>query len=86
MSHFGHACSRLESAFFLMQDRELMEQLRQESSLKETKEALKQVSGIDNDVVLDKLVELQVRPEVVASLSLVPLVAVAWADGYADSK
>jgi len=31
--------------------------------------------------VLEKLVELGVRPETLASLSVIPLVEVAWADG-----
>jgi len=36
--------------------------------------------------VLDKLIELDIRPEVVASLSVVPLVEVAWADGRIEER
>jgi hypothetical protein len=36
--------------------------------------------------VLDKLLQLGIRPEVVVALALVPLAEVAWADGKLDSK
>ena len=36
--------------------------------------------------MLQKLVELGVRPESVAPLALVPIVEVAWADGKVDEK
>jgi hypothetical protein len=52
----------------------------------ETKEALAKASGIENNAVLEKLVELEVRPETLASLSLIPLVEVAWADGSVSKK
>ena len=34
-----------------------------------------------DDAVLDKLVELGLKPNTIAALSLVPLIEVAWADG-----
>ncbi|MBN1945587.1 MAG: hypothetical protein JW797_07910 [Bradymonadales bacterium] len=86
MSFLCRECSRLEEAFFLEQDQHLLAELRKEAKVKQTRQALKEVSGIDNELVLDKLIELDVRPEVVASLSLVPLIEVAWADGHADAK
>jgi len=54
--------------------------------LAETKEALASVSGIKNQDILQHLVELNVRPEALAALSLVPLVEVVWADGVVDEK
>jgi hypothetical protein len=39
------------------------------------------VSGIHNQKVLQRLLELEVRPETLASLAVIPLVEVAWADG-----
>jgi hypothetical protein len=36
--------------------------------------------------VLDKLLDLGVRPETVAALALVPLAEVAWADGSLDAR
>ncbi|MBN1981787.1 MAG: hypothetical protein JW795_09660 [Chitinivibrionales bacterium] len=76
----------LEDAFFLEQDRRLKEQLAALKKMEETKENLKQVSGIENDAVLQKMVELNIPPQIVASLSMVPLVEVAWADGEISPK
>src|SRR5256885_357331 len=38
-------------------------------------------AGMSDDAVLDKLVALGLRANTIAALSLVPLIAVAWADG-----
>jgi hypothetical protein len=76
----------LEDMFFLDQDRILMEQFHHMEKMKETKESLAKVSGITNDDVLQKLVELDIRPDIVASLALVPLVEIAWADGEIAEK
>lgn len=74
----------LEDLFFLEQDKILIERLHRLEKMKETKEAIAKVSGITNEDVLQRLVELDIRPETVASLALVPLIAVAWADGKMD--
>lgn len=83
-SLFGRA-RHLEEAFFLEQDRILIERLRAMKTMAETKEALAAVSTITNDAVLARLVELEIKPEIVAALAAVPLVEVAWADGKIDS-
>jgi hypothetical protein len=77
---------QLEDAFFSSQDKKLIEDLRKMQQMKETKEALANVSGIKNDAVLEKLVSLKIRPETLASICIVPLVEVAWADGEIDEK
>lgn len=71
----------LEDVFFLQRDQELIRQRRELAQLKETAETLSRASGITDDLVLRRLIELNVRPETVAALSLVPLIEVAWADG-----
>ncbi|MBT8495261.1 MAG: hypothetical protein KJO07_19600 [Deltaproteobacteria bacterium] len=50
----------------------------QESS---TREELRRASGMDNNEVLDKMLELGLTGETVAALSLIPPLHVAWADG-----
>jgi hypothetical protein len=77
---------RLDDLFFLNEDKKLIEQLKIMKQMKETKENLAKVSGIKNELILEKLVALNIRPETLASLSLVPLVEVAWADGTVDEK
>ena len=81
---FGRAARLLEDAFFLVQDSVLIERLRAMQKMEESKEALADVSGISNDAILSRLVELDVRPETVAALAAVPLIEVAWADGGVD--
>ena len=76
----------LEDAFFSKQDAKLIEQLHLMEKMKEGKESLRSVSGIKNDEVLEKLVSLNVRPETLVSLGLVPLIEIAWADGELDTK
>jgi hypothetical protein len=72
---------KMEDAFFQENDKKLIENLKKLKNMKETSEALAKVSGIHNEKVLQKLVELEVRPETLASLSVIPLVEMAWADG-----
>jgi hypothetical protein len=88
MSEFFQArqAKDLEDLFFLKQDRKLIDGLHRMEQMKETREALSSVSGITNKDVLQKLVELNVRPHVLATLALIPLVEVAWADGNVDLK
>jgi hypothetical protein len=78
---FQNSTRRLEEAFFLEQDKILIERLRAMKKMAETKEALRAVSTITNDAVLTRLVELDIKPEIVAALAVVPLIEVAWADG-----
>jgi hypothetical protein len=76
----------LEGRFFYRSDKKLIEELHRMQKMKETKEALAGVSGITDDAVLQKLVELNVRPEILATLAMIPLIEVSWADGHMDEK
>jgi hypothetical protein len=85
LESFDRAARLLEEAFFLEQDRVLVDRLSAMRKLAETKEALSSVSGITNDAILSKLVQLNVKPETLAALAAVPLVEVAWADGKIEA-
>lgn len=76
----------LEDAFFQEQERKILEKRRALHQLEETKQNLAAASGIRNEAVLNKLISLQVHPEALASLALVPLVEVAWSDGSISDK
>jgi hypothetical protein len=76
----------LEDAFFLQSDRLLIERRAQLQAMQETKEALAEVSGIKDEAILEKLVRLNVSPETLAALAVVPLIEVVWADGRVDEK
>lgn len=78
--------SELEDSFFLKEDKLLIERLQALRKLEESRNALARASGIHDQKVLDRLVELGVRPESVAPLALVPILEVAWADGKLDDE
>jgi hypothetical protein len=77
---------RVEDAFFIANDKALIEKQKTLKKMRETKASLTKVSGIHNEAVLEKLVELEVRPETLASLAVIPLIEVAWADGAVSKK
>ena len=76
----------LEERFFGEKDKELLAKLRQEISDKESREALSAACGISDGAVLDAMLKHEVSAETLTSLSLVPLVAVAWADGVMENN
>lgn len=76
----------LEEAFFAKQDALLRKRLAEPAELRAKKEAFAAVSGISDDAVLESLAKLDITAETLAAMALVPLVAVAWADGSIDAK
>ena len=76
----------LEEAFFRKRDAELIEQHRKIEKMERTRAALAEISGIHDPKVLDKLIALDVSPEVLASIAVVPLIEIAWADGHVDAQ
>jgi hypothetical protein len=82
----GDRGKSLEDEFFRRQDQQLVQKLKELQALEVSREALARASGIQNEAVLRKLVDLGVHAETVAALSLVPLVEVAWADGSLDAR
>ena len=71
----------LEEHFFSEKDKQLLANLKQEMKQKELRDGLAACSGITDTNVLDELISNQVTAESMTSIALVPLVAVAWADG-----
>ena len=80
----GDRVRSLEDEFFRKEDQRLTERLRELREKSASREALAKASGIKNEAIVDKLLELGIRPETVAALALVPLAEVAWADGSID--
>ena len=76
----------LEEEFFYKENQRLLKQLRQMKKMEESKEALAETSGISDDAILQSLLELHINAQTLAALALVPLIEVAWADGYLDEK
>jgi hypothetical protein len=76
----------LEEQFFARQERELVERVRREEAAKARRESLAEASGIRDAAVLDRLAGLDLDGATIAALGLVPLVAVAWADGSLKAR
>jgi hypothetical protein len=76
----------LEDLFFEKENRRLVEKLKAEKEHAEARQALAQLTGLSDEALLDKLVDLGLRTETWAALTLVPLVEVAWADGSVDAR
>ena len=76
----------LENEFFKRQNEEALEGLRALKAVEEAKAALSRASGLTDDAALDALTEVGITAETITAMSLVPLVAVAWADGKLDDS
>ena len=76
----------LEEEFFHRESQRQLENLRQVRIMEQSREELSQASGIQNEVILDRLLELGITAQTVAALAVVPLVEVVWADGHLDEK
>jgi hypothetical protein len=82
----GDRKKALEDEFFQRQEKQLIEDLRKQAERVETRRELADVSGIEDEAVLDRLLAMGISARTLAPLSLVPMVVVAWADGALDTK
>lgn len=76
----------LEEAFFRKENERLRERLHEERERREARDSLARECGASDEGLLDRLVSLGIRADTVEALVLVPLVAVAWADGSIDPR
>ena len=74
----------LEDAFFAKQDALLRQRLAELDEAKSETAGLSEASGITDETVLRRLIGLGLSNTTLVALTLVPLVAVAWADGSID--
>jgi hypothetical protein len=82
----GDRGKSLEDEFFRKENARAIERLRELQQRTTSREALAKVIGITNEAIIDRLIALGIRPEIVSALAIVPLVEVAWADGTLDAK
>lgn len=76
----------LESEYFRTQDAELVDKLKKVFHTKLDKDELRAKTGIKNEEVLDRLVAVNVKGELLTAFKLYPLVEIAWADGSVDAR
>jgi len=82
----GDRRKALEEEFFRRENERLAAEMKLRRLAEEAKTQMRGISGISDEAVLDKLVELGIGGETLAAMTLVPLVEVAWADGQMDDK
>jgi hypothetical protein len=71
----------LEDQFFESENKQKLAAMKAKLDSQRSREDLRRASGMSDEAVLDKLVALGLSDKTIAALSLVPLIAVAWADG-----
>ena len=76
----------LEDSFFRRRDAKLLEEMKKNMSDDSRRDALAESSGITDEAMLDRFMELNLSADTVAAISLVPLIQVAWADNKLESQ
>ena len=76
----------MENEFFHNLDNELLEKMKAELAAGEEQTALIAATGIDDVEVIRHLMDQGISSATLASIGLIPLVAVAWADGKMDVR
>lgn len=76
----------LEDAFFAKENARLLQQLRDKTRQQEQRDAMRAVVRVSDEGLIDRLIELGLEPQTVLALQLVPLAAVAWADGEMEPR
>lgn len=72
---------KLLDVLFHEQDQHLLQAFRQRLERKDRRTQLTEVSGIHDEAVLDRLIALNIGPDTLTAMAVVPLICVAWADG-----
>jgi hypothetical protein len=76
----------LEDLFFEKENRKLIERIQSEEAHLTAKKGLADLTGVEDEGLLEKLVNLEIQPGTWAALALIPLVEVAWASGRIENK
>ena len=76
----------MEEIFFQKKDADLLEKLRSKQFDQITKDDIRKATGIQDDDLLERLVNMKITVQSLAALSVIPLVEVAWADGELDDR
>jgi hypothetical protein len=75
-----------EERYFHMKDAELVEKLHAVFRRSLDRDELKKITGLSDEAILDRLLDLNVRGEMMTAFKLLPLVEIAWADGTLDHR
>jgi uncharacterized tellurite resistance protein B-like protein len=75
-----------EEEYFRKKDAQQVDKLKAVFQKKLDREEIRQATGITDEVVLDRLLQLNLRGELMAAFKLFPLVEIAHADGQIDER
>lgn len=75
-----------EERYFHAKDAELVEKLQAVFRRTLDREELRKITGVDDEELLDRLLDVNVRGEMMTAFKLLPLVEIAWADGVLDHR
>jgi hypothetical protein len=77
----------LEEEYFRKKEHALLEKLKKVFQAKVDKDSIRKATGVTDEQLLDRLVEIQLNGEMMRAFELYPLVEIAWADGnLSDSE
>jgi hypothetical protein len=76
----------LEDAFFRQRDEELLQRLRGDLERADASRVLGELTGITAPGVIERLASQRISAETLVCLTMVPLVAIAWADGVVQDS
>ena len=86
MDDLNGLADAMADRFYKERDKELLEKLKQEIGADDARSALASTAGIEDAAALDALVQSGISADTIASVALIPLVAVAWADREMEAK
>ena len=75
-----------EEGYFRKKEADLVEKLRAVFQAKLDREELRRVTNITSEEVLDRMMAVQAKGEMLTAFKLLPLVEIAWADGFCDKR
>lgn len=75
-----------EEGYFRQKDVELADKLREVFQMKRDREDLRRLTGITSEEVLDRMMAVNARGQMLTAFKLLPLVEIAWADGGRDKR
>ncbi|MBY0111737.1 MAG: TerB family tellurite resistance protein [Phycisphaerales bacterium] len=73
-----------EERYFHAKDAELVDKLRAVFQRTLDRDELKRITGLHDEALIERLLDLSVRGEMLTAFKLLPLVEIAWADGSLD--
>lgn len=76
----------LEESFFARRNQELLDKLRAQHNRDQQKTTLAELTGTSDPAVLERMLDLGIRPETWTAMTYIPMIAVAWADEVLDTR